>query len=382
MAHLNGLVAQTADLLDMTRTLDLGRYPFLERMQTFARPVSRITGLGISLPERVVDNHQIAQMVEAPPEVRRRLPAYLSRATGIQTRRHADRTDSPSDFAAAAARSAMEQAGVKPESIDTIIFASTDRDLIEPATANILQKKLGLSGNNAFDVSNACNSVLQAINVANSFIAAGAARCVLIACGELDSQWACYRVDSLDELQVKLGGLTLGDAGAALIMERSNGKSGITEINLLGLGEHWKLCHVPEVEDWRRQPNGTIYGWFYLDMPELARLVRSLTQTYIRSYTAYRMDAFGERNFMEHMDMLIPHQISRSLILQIAASFLPGGCPVPITAHELGNTGSAAIPVALYREIEQGRLSLGTQQDVVLFGAASGLGVGHIRMLL
>ena len=85
---------------------------------------------------------------------------------------------------------------------------------------------------------------------------------------------------------------------------------------------------------------------------------------------------------MRHQSKDTPHQISRSLILQIATSLLPGGCPVPITAHELGNTGSAAIPVALYREIEQGRLSLGTQQDVTLFGAASGLGIGHIRMRL
>jgi len=85
---------------------------------------------------------------------------------------------------------------------------------------------------------------------------------------------------------------------------------------------------------------------------------------------------------MDHMDMLIPHQISKSLILQIASSLLPGGCPIPITANELGNTGSAAIPVTLYREMEQGRLSLGTQQDVGLFGAASGLGIGHIRMRL
>ena len=179
-----------------------------------------------------------------------------------------------------------------------------------------------------------------------------------------------------------MGGLTLGDAGAALIMERSNGKSGITEINLLGMGEHWRLCHIPEVEEWRRQPNSIVDGWFYLDMPGLARLARSMTQAYIRSYTTYRRDVFGEPNFMDHMDMLIPHQISKSLILQIASSLLPGGCPIPITANELGNTGSAAIPVTLYREMEQGRLSLGTQQDVGLFGAASGLGIGHIRMRL
>jgi len=364
------------------RPLDLRRYALLEHMQVYDEPVSRVTGVGVHLPDRIVDNDEVASGVEAPPEVRRRLAAYIARTTGVRTRRYADPTDAPSDLAASAARRAMAQAGASPASIDVLIFASTDRDLLEPATANILQEKLGLSGCNAFDVSNACNSMLQGMNVANALLAAGAARRVLVACGELGSQWACRRVDSLEDLQWKMGGLTLGDAGAALLMEAADGASGITEINLVGLGEHWRLCHMPENEHWRREPVPSIHGWFYLDMPGLARLVRSVTATYAGGYAAYRGERFDEAQIMDHLDALVPHQISSTLIREMADSVLAGHDRIAITADTLGNTGSAAIPVTLHREIEAGRLALGRGQDVLLFGAASGLGMGHVRLRL
>lgn len=99
---------------------------------------------------------------------------------------------------------------------------------------------------NSFDVTNACNSFLQAMNVANSIIITGAVKNVLSCSGEIGSYVANRQINSLDELDVKMGGLTLGDAGPAMILSASDGNIGILEINLMNLGEHWEQCHAPE----------------------------------------------------------------------------------------------------------------------------------------
>ncbi|WP_164926945.1 hypothetical protein [Chlorobaculum tepidum] len=103
---------------------------------------------------------------------------------------------------------------------------------------------------NSFDVTNACNSFLQAMNVANSIIITGAVKNVLSCSGEIGSYVANRQINSLDELDVKMGGLTLGDAGPAMILSASDGNIGILEINLMNLGEHWEQCHAPEKTAW------------------------------------------------------------------------------------------------------------------------------------
>jgi 3-oxoacyl-[acyl-carrier-protein] synthase III len=191
-----------------------------------------------------------------------------------------------------------------------------------------------------------------------------------------------YRINDKDDLRVKLGGMTLGDGGAAMVVEQSNGNSGITEVNLLSMGEHWKLCHVPETTDWRQRDDGTVHGWFYLDMPELAKLVRPTTVDYFNQYKDYRRRAFGEDYFMNSIVRLIPHQISTVLIDEMVKAT---GCDpekICISANVWGNTASASIPLTLHRAVEQDGLELGSGQDVLLFGAASGYSLGHLRVKL
>jgi 3-oxoacyl-[acyl-carrier-protein] synthase-3 len=289
---------------------------------------------------------------------------------------------SPTDLGVPAVLQALERAARRPDEVDTLIFASTDTDQLEPATANVLQHKLGMERVNAFDVSNACNSFLQAVNVANSLIATGASRCVAICASELGSHWICPDLKDRDELRYKIGALTLGDAAAAVIMEPADGVSGISEINLFSIGEYWELCHVPENIDWRKQATRNIHGWFYLDMSGLAKVVRPLSIQYFTQYRDYRKKEHDEKDFKAKIDKVIPHQISRRLIAEIATSLHADEKLVAITADEYGNTASAAIPFTLHQMIQAGELQLGSGQDVLLFGTASGLGMGHVRVRL
>ena len=367
----------------MIKRFDHGDYKLLQGMQVCQPPMVRIAALGVHLPERVVDNNEIARMVEAPKEVAVLLPSLIARITGCKTRHYAPAGASPSDLAIAAVRQLVARSGIPLSAVDTLIFSSTDMDTLEPATANIVQEKLGIRLINSFDVTNACNSFLQAMNLANSLISAGAAERVLICSGEIGSYVCNRKVESLADLDIKLGGLTLGDAGAAMILERSDGHSGLTEINLKNLGEHWELCHVPETTDWRTRPDGLIHGWFYLKMSKLAVVAREMTQAYFDEYKQYRLECCGEEDFVHGVDHIVPHQISRRFVEWIARGISPHSMPkLAITAHQYGNTASTAIPLALDMLIQHGRTRLGSGHQVLFYGAASGFSIGHLRMIL
>lgn len=360
---------------------------FMTRLQAYSEPVSRITGIGVELPARVVTNKDLLQLVDAPPEVKRRLIKLIDRVTGVKTRRFAESTTCPSDLACAAAEKAMQHAQARACDIDTLIFSATDMDVLEPSTANILQRKLRIPVVNAFDVTNACNSFLQGMNVANSMIALGAARKVLVTSGEIGSQWANRQVNAISELNAKMGGLTLGDAGAAVVMERANGVAGLLEINLMSLGQHWEACHVPERTNWREVEPRSIHGWFFLDMGELADVAREATVEYFKDYIEYRRESAGERKFIDGLTQVIPHQISRRFIEDIGASVARhigsiDSEKVCITADIYGNTASTSIPLAICKLMDDGVLEFGSGQEIMAYGAASGFGIGHIRLRL
>ncbi len=364
------------------------RFPgLMANMQVYRTPVSRITGIGAHLPTREIDNRTLVEMIDAPPEVKKKLGKMIDRVTGIKSRRYAPQGTAPSDLACEATTLALESAGVAFSQIDTLIFASTDLDIIEPATANIVQQKLGIERINAFDVTNACNSFLQGMNVANSLLATGAANRVLVTSGEVGSYVFNRQLASLGELNIKMGGLTLGDAGAAVIMERANGSAGLLEINLMSIGEHWETCHVPEMTDWRQTEGGSIHGWFYLDMPKLATIAREATVDYFADYATYRRSAHDDHALLERLVQIIPHQISPRFIEDIGRAVFPRGTAadfrrVCVTADIYGNTASTAIPLAMVKLITDGVIEFGSGQEILLYGAASGFGLGHIRMRL
>ena len=117
-------------------------------------------------------------------------------------------------------------------------------------------------------------------------------------------------------------------------------------------------------------------------MSELARIVRPLTVKYFDDYRSYRKRIHEELEIFRHIDHVIPHQISRRLIEEIGKTLNVSMDMIAVTADRFGNTASAAIPLTLHQKIKSGDLSIGSGQDVLLFGAASGLGMGHIRLKL
>ncbi|MDP2878422.1 MAG: 3-oxoacyl-ACP synthase, partial [Sulfuricella sp.] len=135
---------------------------------------SRIIGTGGYLPEKILTNHDLAQMVDTSDE-------WIFSRTGIRERHIVAENQTTSDLAFEAAQRAMEMAGIDPQSIDLIIVATTTPDVVFPSTACILQAKLGIkSGGPAFDIQAVCSGFVYALATADQFIRGGQSKCALV----------------------------------------------------------------------------------------------------------------------------------------------------------------------------------------------------------
>ena len=134
---------------------------------------SAITGVGGYLPDEVVTNTDLSKLVDTSD-------AWIIERTGIRERRRAAKDQATSDLAVEAARRALVASGRTAEEIDLIIVATTTPDLTFPATASIVQKKLGCPVAPAFDVQAVCSGFVYALSVADGFVARGLAKCALV----------------------------------------------------------------------------------------------------------------------------------------------------------------------------------------------------------
>jgi 3-oxoacyl-[acyl-carrier-protein] synthase-3 len=205
------------------------------------RARARVADVSSYLPSTCVDNEALLADIEAKfwmPDA-----GHLQKLCGIRSRHFAAPDEQVSDLAVAAARCIVST--VDRDEIDLLVFASASSDLIEPATANIVQHKLGLRCP-AMDVKNACNSFASGIHVASAMIENDAYRRALIVNGEKLSDSIRWRYDSREQLTDNLASFTFGDAGAAMLLERTEEEDqGIVFQRFMTRGEHWKLCTIP-----------------------------------------------------------------------------------------------------------------------------------------
>jgi len=170
------------------------------------------------------------------------LPAgSLEKIFGIRSRRFAAAGVQVSDLACAAALPLFDS--FPRSAVDCLIFAAACADLIEPATANIVQQKLGLRCP-VFDVKNACNSFTSAMQVADALIGQGSYRNVLVVNGEKLSDTIRYDLEDMPELKRRIAAYSLGDAGAAALLAPATDDSGIYFQKFRSAGQHWQLCTI------------------------------------------------------------------------------------------------------------------------------------------
>ncbi|MBB2941364.1 3-oxoacyl-[acyl-carrier-protein] synthase-3 [Actinoplanes lutulentus] len=292
-----------------------------------------ITGVGSYLPEHEITTADLQNQVSA------RLPRGLfARLTGIERRRIAAADEYASTLGLHAARTALTSAGLDPLDIDLLLFASASRDMVEPATAHILQASLG-SRAHALDVTNACNSFINGIDLARSMILAGRARRALVVTGETPSRAMRLTAD-LAEARRSFAGYTFGDAGAAVVLEPVE-HGGIVDIDSETYSEHWTAGGIPGGGS--RHPRGDEHTYFAGDGHKLRGVFEKVG--------AGILDRVRSRTGFEHTDYakILVHQVTLPYLDRfIEVTGVPRD-RLEITVTGLGNMASATIGVQLAR---------------------------------
>lgn len=293
----------------------------------------------------------------------------LASISGVETRRVACHDVQCSDLAAFAARRALDGAGVGVDDVDVLIFASAGQDLIEPATANIVQEKLGTACQ-AFDVKNACNSFLNGLQLAESLILSGACERAVVTSGEVCSRAISWRVRHFEDFKRNFPGYTMGDAGAAAVLGRSRDGRGIFYRRFVTISDHWRLATVPCGGS--RHPRGEEFTYLRADGKRLKQAFIDLGPDLIPTMMREAGVTFSD--------------FSRILIHQATLPYLHEmldvtGIPPELVEHtvsEFGNMASASLPVGYVRALERGAIRPGDR--VMWLGLASGISVGMVMI--
>jgi 3-oxoacyl-(acyl-carrier-protein) synthase III len=318
---------------------------------------STIKFLATYLPENEVVNLEIENKVKVNGESIGQ--GVLEKLFGSQTRRFAADGEQVSDIASKAGGKVIQ--ANKDIVIDLLIFAAASADLIEPATANIIQSKLGLACP-VMDIKNACNSFVSGIQVASAFIEAGIYNHVLIVCGEKLSEVINYTPKDSVHLKRCISGYTLGDAGAAMLIGKNDG-SKISYQKFKSWGEHWQLCTVKGGGSIAYRDFDSYY--FESDSGELLKIFEQEGPKFVH-------DCLTEAGWKpEDLNCVVSHQISSATSSQIAKTIGISESRFVNTFSTYGNTAAATIPLALDDAIVKGKLKKGNK--LMLLGLAAGI---------
>jgi 3-oxoacyl-[acyl-carrier-protein] synthase-3 len=321
---------------------------------------SRLAGVEVHLPERCLGSAEVEALVGPyrPP------PGLLARLTGIRSRHVAADDEQASDLAAAAARKLLAGTGTAPDEVDLLLFASASQDLVEPATAHIVAAALGLACP-VMDVKNACNSVLNACEVADALIRTGRYCTVLVASGETPSRAVRWEVGDLRAFLRSFAGYTLSDAGAALLVTASD-RPGLLGFGFTADSRHWSAGTLGAGGS--RHPRDVEHTYFAMDAAQLRAAFLDVGTGVLDT----TLDRLGIG--WDDCAVVAVHQVSLPYLEVFADR---AGVPreklvVTVDAH--GNAASASLPLQLVTAREQGRCGPGDL--VALVGLAGGVSLG------
>lgn len=325
-----------------------------------------ISDIEIFLPERIVSSLELEDLVNKRAKL---LPAgSIERLFGVRERRYADSDMQASDLAVNAAKNLVEKHGA--ETIDCMIFASASSDLFEPATANIAQAKLGLDCP-AFDVKNACNSFVTALQVASSFIGTNTYKKILIVSGEKTSTSIRFEPNDAEDLKKRLASLSFGDAGSAVMVEESTNGCGIYFQKFKTVGKHWELCTI--------KGGGTMFPTDF-EKSFFEGETAALANVFVKEGSNFLKSCFAEAGLtLSEIDHVFTHQVSsKSFEVIAAASSFPKNKIIKI-CELYGNTASASIPISLYTAEKNGLLKHGDK--IAIIGLAAGISISIQLMI-
>lgn len=331
---------------------------------------SRLESIGVHLPTREVTTAELVEAMMVPPMF------DLEKLTGVKKRRWRDDSDDSFTLALAAAESCLAKSRYGAADLDVIIFTSITRFregltfCAEPGFGLLLKDALNLRADAMhFDITNACAGMMTGLQILDGLIRSGRARCGMVVSGECITPIAETAVKEIrDPIDAQFASLTVGDSGAAFIMDEATADDQIEFVELFALAKFADLCFGMPSD---RNPGVAMYT---RAMEIHSEVIQRLPATMGEFAWRYQIDA-------SHFDAVIPHQTSaraiRSALELCESTFgrLPDTC---ITLDRHGNTSSTSHIVVLNDYLQQGRIKAGDR--VLLLVLASGIVMGVISI--
>jgi 3-oxoacyl-[acyl-carrier-protein] synthase-3 len=317
----------------------------------------KISALGTYVPPRILDNYQLEKMVETSHD-------WIMDRTGIRERHIVDKGVATSDLAVEAARRALSQRGIPATDLEAIIVATVTPDMMFPATACLVQNKLGSPKVWGFDLIAACSSFVYALQVGTQFVRTGAHKKVMV----IGSDVMSSIIDYTDRATCVI----FGDGAGAVILEPSEDESidvidfehevdgtGACSLYMPGGGSLNPPTHetVDKKMHYVHQDGQAVFKFAVKKMAEVCETLLKRN-----GVTGHDIDCF------------IPHQANRRIITATADRVGMDPKKVIINIDRFGNTTSGTIPLAMQSALEEGKLKKG---DLVLLSAVgAGFTVG------
>ena len=325
--------------------------------------LARIAAVGTAVPPGLLTNKDLEQMVETSDE-------WIVERTGIRQRHIAGKGVATSDLASEAALRALEQARVKPTEVDLIIVATITPDMQLPATACLVQHKIGAHGAWGFDMSIACSGFLYALTVAAQFVSSRAHRNVLVIGMEVMSSI----IDYTDRQTC----IIFGDGGGAVLVQPSDSEEDGCMIDFLhevdGSGGD-SLC-VPAGGSRNPPTHETVEKRLHYVHQDGKAVFKFAT----KKMSELCVELLAKNGLSaDDIDLFIPHQANLRIISAAVERLKLPADRVVINIDEYGNTTAGTLPLAFQTAINQGRLTRGKLVLLATMGAGFSAGAALVR---
>ncbi|MCH8028383.1 MAG: ketoacyl-ACP synthase III [Candidatus Dadabacteria bacterium] len=321
---------------------------------------TKISGTGSSAPEKVMTNFDFEKIVETSDE-------WIRTRTGIAQRHIAEEDVATSDMAYEASKKAVEAAGIDPMDLGGIILATVTPDHFFPATACLIQSRLGAKNAFGYDLSAGCSGFVYGVQMGQGLIETGAAEHILVIGAETMSR--------IMDFEDRATCVLFGDGAGAAVLSRSE-IPGIMSLYLGANGDDWELLHMPgggsrmpPTEESLRQRQ------HYIKMKG-NDVFKEAVKTMESSSIKVLMKA-GLKP--DDIDLFIPHQANRRIMEAVRKRL---GIPtekVFVNVDRYGNTSSASVPIALDEAVRGGRVNDGDLVLFSVFGAGFTWAAGLVR---
>ena len=323
-------------------------------------PYAHITGWGMAVPHKILTNDDLTQMVETTDE-------WIRERTGIRERRIAADGESSASLGTEAAFRALTVAGLLPTDINLIICSSSSPEHIFPATACLIQDKIGATNAGAFDLLAACSGFIYALDMAAQSIRTGSVKNVLVIGTETLSRFTNYKDRNTCIL--------FGDGAGAFVLQASEKPGGVKGSVLHSDGSGGDFLSVPAGGSKHPASDVTLHTGMHFIHMDGKEVFRFATRVMAQA-TLEAAEKSGWKP--EEINLIVPHQANIRIIEAAARSLKMPMEKFMVNLERYGNTSTASIPIAVTEAVQIGKLK--PNDKVVFVGFGAGLTWGALAV--